>query len=455
MRHALFLFMGCLGLSGCALATGPGLGNLAAGLPSAYPHASVPQQTADLQGRWWTAFGDPKLDRLVDQVLAQNRDLAAAAILVRRARLTARLAGDPLLPHLTAGVSGEAGRDDAGSRNTFGASAAVAYEVDPFARLAAARDAARWEAAATEEDRQAAALSLVGETLQLYWSIGYLNARITSATQSLAYTRDLQRLVQAQKSAGAVSAVEVSESILSVQDQTAALSALVQQRVESRAALTLLLGGAAWPMTDELQTLPLDTLPILAAGLPADLLARRPDVRAAELRLREQLSVVQGARASFYPQISLTGAAGGSSASLSTILADPATSLGVGISLPFLNWNALSLNLKTARLDQERAVLLFRQALLAAFIDVDNALSAQQQLAAQGRALSVAQDAATRAERLYGVRYRSGAVALRIWLDAQEARRRAEIAALDNLQTRLVNQATLYQALGGAASPGP
>ncbi len=450
MRQKTCLLLVCLALAGCASAADPGLGNLTRDLPAAYPHAGVEPPASEQQGRWWTAFGDPNLDRLVEQVLAQNKDLAATAILVRRARLTARLAGDPLLPHLTAAASGEASRADTGSQNTFSASATVAYEVDLFGRLAATRDAARWEAAATEEDRQAAALSLVGETLQLYWNIGYLNARISSAGQSLAYARDLQRLVQAQKSAGAVSAVEVSEAVLSVQDQVSALSALIQQRVDSRAALTLLLGGGGWPAGGELQTLPKDDLPVLAAGLPADLLSRRPDVRAAELRLREQLAVVQGARSSFYPQISLTGSAGGGSSSLSALLADPVSSLGAGVSLPFLNWNALSLTLKTSKLDQDRAVLLFRQALLNAFIDVDNALSARQQLASQGVALQAALDAATRAERLYGVRYRSGSVALRIWLDAQEARRRAETALLENQQARLVAQAILYQTLGGA-----
>ncbi len=451
MRHTACLTLLCLGLAGCASSAGPRVGNLAADLPAAYPHGQAMSSTPALQGRWWTAFGDPNLDRLVDQVLARNNDLAAAAILVQRARLTARLAGDPLLPHLTAGGSAETSRDDAGSQNTYAASANVAYEVDLFGRLAAARDAALWEAEATDEDRQAAALSLVGETLQLYWNIGYLNARVASAAQSLAYTRDLQRLVEAQKSAGAVSAVEVNEAILSVQDQEAALSALVQQRVESRAALTLLLGGEAWPKGDEPQALPVQDPPTVAAGLPADLLARRPDLRAAERRLREQMAVIQGARASFYPQISLTGAAGGSSSSLTNVLADPVASLGGGISLPFLNWNALSLSLRTSKLDHARAVRLFRQALLSAFIDVDNALSARQQLAGQARALQTALDAATRAERLYGVRYHSGAVALRIWLDAQEARRRAQTAALDNQQSRLVNQATLYQALGGSA----
>jgi len=455
MRNRTCLFVICLCLTGCASAASPGLGDLAGDLPVAYPHARPGPQVSEPQARWWTVFGDPNLDRLVDQVLVQNHDLAAAAILVRRARLTARLAGDPLLPHLTADASGETRHDDTGSQKTYSASANVSYEVDLFGRLAAARDAARWEANATEEDRQAAALSLVGETLQLYWNIAYLNARVASAAQSLAYARDLQRLVQAQKTAGAVSAVEVSEAVLSVQDQAAALSVLVQQRVETRAALTLLLGGAIWPESDELLTLPTQDLPVLAAGLPAALLFRRPDVRAAELRLREQLAVVQGARISFYPQISLTGAAGGSSSSLSAILADPVSSLGFGVSLPFLNWTALSLSLKTSKLDQERAVLLFRQALLAAFTDVDTALSAQQQLAAQGEALQTALDAATRAERLYGIRYRSGSVALRIWLDAQEARRRAETAALDTLQSRLVNQATLYQALGGSAARRP
>lgn len=158
-------------------------------------------------------------------------------------------------------------------------------------------------------------------------------------------------------------------------------------------------------------------------------------------------------RASFYPTLGLTGTVGGSSAALSNLLANPVATLGAGITLPFLNFNQARLNIRVSEADYELAVVSFRQTLLAAFTDVDNALSARTQLAAQGEALSQSLAAARRAEQLYEVRYRAGAVPLRTWLDAQESRRGAEIAQAQNMLARLNNQVAIYQALGGDLAP--
>jgi len=436
-------------LAGCATTPAADVKGAVSSLPAAYAHAGPAAAAPAASGDWWTAFGDDRLDRVVDKALAKNNDLAAAAILVRRAQLQAGLAGDQLLPHASADGSASTSRESGRTTRAASASASVSYEADLFGRLGAERDAARWEARATAQDLEATRLALIGQTLDLYWTLGYLNARIASAEASVAYGRQVLTLVETQKAAGAVSGIELNEASQSVQSQEAALSALVQQRVETRNALALLLGGEAWPQDDEPQGLSQDALPAVAEGAPAELLARRPDLRAAELRLREATSTIDAARASFYPQITLTGSAGGSSASLSNVLADPVSTLGVGLSLPFLNWNQLSLSLKVSQADYEKAVIDFRQSLLSAFTDVDNALSAKTQLDIQGERLAASHASAAQTARLYGVRYEAGAVALRIWLDAQEAERSAETSLLDNRLSRLQNQSTLYQALGG------
>lgn len=446
---SLAVLVAAAALAGCATPSAPDVRRANAALPASYAYGDAARTVAPLSGDWWTAFGDERLDRVVDKALAKNNDLAAAAILVRRAQLQAGLAGDALLPHASADGSASTSRADGDTTRAASASARVSYEADLFGRLGAERDAARWEARATAEDLAATRLALVGQTLQTYWTLGYLNARITDAEASVGYARQVLKLVETQKAAGAVSAIELNEARQSVQSQEAALSALVQQRVETRNAMTLLLGGEAWPADDEPQGLSDAALPAVDEGVPADLLARRPDLRGAELRLREATSTIDAAKASFYPQITLTGSAGGSSASLSNVLADPVTTLGVGLSLPFLNWNQLSLSLKVSKAEYEKAVLDFRQALLSAFTDVDNALSAKTQLDVQGDRLAASYASASETARLYGVRYQAGAVALRIWLDAQESERSARNALLDNRLSRLQNQSTLYQALGG------
>ena len=147
--------------------------------------------------------------------------------------------------------------------------------------------------------------------------------------------------------------------------------------------------------------------------------------------------------------LSLTGALGGSSSALGSVLANPVATLGAGLVLPFLNQTEMRTNAAIAQTDYERAVVQFRQTLYQALADVDNALSARRQYAEQAVQLEQSLADARRAERLYEVRYRAGAVALKPWLDAQEKRRNAEIALAENRLNRLVNHATLYQALGG------
>lgn len=430
-------------LGGCATAfTAP-----AAPLPATYPHATSGAAAASTQA-WWSVFDDPRLDRLVGQVLARNNDLAAATILVRRAQLQAGIAGNALAPQGSGQVNSSVSLSNGNAQN-HSVQASVSYAADLFGKLGAERNAARWEARATAQDLEATRLTLEGTTLDLYWTLAYLNQQIASGEASVAYARRTLTLITAQHDAGAVSAIELNEARRNVETQTASQSALVQQRVETRNALALLLGGAPWPETDEPQSLSAARLPGVDPGAPADLVGRRPDLRAAEQRLRASLAGVDAARASFYPSITLTASGGGSSPELSKVLSDPTGSLGVGVTLPFLNWPALGLNLKVSKVDYERAVVLFRQSLLRAFTDVDNALSSRSQLAAQGESLEASMVAARRAEQLYGVRYKAGAVDLRTWLDAQEKARAAELAAAANRQNQLVALSTLYQALGG------
>src|SRR6185295_17988442 len=173
----------------------------------------------------------------------------------------------------------------------------------------------------------------------------------------------------------------------------------------------------------------------------------RPDLRAAELRLRESLSQIKVVRVSYYPAITLTGSVGGSSDSLSSVLAHPVETLGAGLALPFLHWNEARLNTKIAGAEYEIAANDFRKRLYTAFTEVDNALSARQQLIRQVELSRQSFEAAADVERLYEVRYRAGATPLRSWLDAQETRRSAELALSQARLTQLQNDLNLFQAL--------
>lgn len=428
--------------------------------PEAWSHGPAPGTPSTPLaegGAWWRNFNDPVLTGLVEGALARNNDLAAAAIRVRRAQYQAGLSEDQLFPQLGGSANVTRTRTLSGNRITTRNNAAeltVSYEVDLWGKLSRQRDAAEWAALATEQDRQSAALSLVGTTATLYWQTAFINQRIASSEESIAYARKTQDLVRAQYAAGGASALEMAEAEQTVASQQAAHALLVQARVEYANALAILFDAPPERTMADPARLPQYPLPEARAGVPAELLGRRPDLRASELRLRQALATVDATRASFYPPLTLTGALGSASPTLSDILQNPVGSLAAGLTLPFLQWNQMQLNIKISRADYEERVVTFRQSLYQAMADVENALSNRTQLALQAEQLDASLRAARQAESLYEVRYRAGAVPLKDWLDAQEKRRTAEIARDENMLNRLVNQVTVYQALGGDDAVG-
>ena len=221
--------------------------------------------------------------------------------------------------------------------------------------------------------------------------------------------------------------------------------------MEARHALAIIFDG---PPQGGTSTEPADLskamLPDVAAGLPADLLARRPDLRAAEFRLRSTLAATDASRASLYPTITLSGSLGGSSDSLSRLLSNPLASLAGDLALPFVQWNDLQRNIKISEAEYQQAIVTFRQTLYKALAEVEDCLSARRQYLLQAEKLERALQTARQAEELYRLRYEAGGTLLTSWLDAQEKRRQAEIAVVENRLTQLQNHINLCKALGGA-----
>ena len=421
----------------------------------AYNNANQQQIQANMYAdQWWTLFGDSQLNQLVDQVIQKNADLAVAGINLQTARLKTGLAQDQQGARVNSGVSTGHSFDlnsGDGTAKGLSVSAGVSYELDLFGKLARQTEAAKWEALATEQDLQATGQSLIGTTANLYWQLGYLNERYAVAQQSLATTQKLYELVRTQYRAGAVSGLDLTQAEQSVQSQKASLSQIEQQLVETRTALAVLLQIPVQQLNiQEPQRLPRINLPNIAAGLPADILSRRPDLQAAELRLRESLASKDATKAGYYPSMSLTGSLGSSSTSLSNLLQNPALTLGASLSLPFLQYNDMKKDLKISELDYEKAIIQYRNTLYQAFADTENALSSRteldKQVALQQRNLELAE----KTERLTQVRYKNGAIALKNVLDAQETTRNARLSLVQTKQSQYNAYVTLMQALGGS-----
>jgi NodT family efflux transporter outer membrane factor (OMF) lipoprotein len=412
-----------------------------------------------LADQWWTLFKDPQLNTLVEDVLSRNSNLAVAGINLQQARIQARQTQSQQgvrIGDARVSTGRQFSLDGDGDRST-GISLGypgLSYELDLFGKLANQTEAARWEARATEQDLQATAQSLIGTTAQLYWQLAYLNERYSVVQQNLATAQKTYDLVRVQYRAGAVSGLDLTQAEQAIQSQQATLSEIEQQRVETRTALAVLMNMPVQQLSiQEPQRLPNIALPAIAAGLPASLLSRRPDLNAAELRLRKALANKDANKASYYPSISLTGSLStgiGTSTSLSDALKNPVATLGAGLTLPFLQWNDMKRDLQVNELEYEKAILQYRQTIYEAFADVENALSNRTELTKQVELQRRNVELAEKTERLTEVRYHNGAVALKNLLDAQETTRNARLSLVQTRQNQYNAYVTLLQALGGS-----
>lgn len=407
--------------------------------------------------KWWTRFGDPTLDNLIETVLRSNNDLAAATIRVQRARLESGLVATNRTPNVTVGANANTRKDlNGGQTNTsYDATVGLSYELDLWGKLAAARDAVAWRALATEQDRQATALSLVGTTATLYWQIVFLNEQITTSQQTVTYLEQILALVQVRFDAGAASRLDIVQAEQALVAQRIEQAQLEQSRVEAHHAIGILFDESPQYRVAELASIPYTTLPEIDEGLPAELVSRRPDMRAAELRLRETLANVDQSRASFYPSFTLTGSLGSVSTTLAEVLSNPLAALGVGVTLPFVQWNTRKLTIQVSETRYEEAVVGFRQSLYRSLGEVENALSARSQLATQAGQYEQLRDLSAQAERLARVRYVAGKTGVQLWLDEQDRQRKAVTTLAQNRLNRLNNLIRLYQALGGDTVRAP
>ncbi|QTG93243.1 efflux transporter outer membrane subunit [Vibrio fluvialis] len=401
--------------------------------------------------QWWTSFGDPQLNQWVEKVLATNSDLAIATLTLKQARLEAGLATSDTYPDVSASVSGERSKplDGGDSSKSYQASLSVSYELDLWGKLSAAKDAAMWTALATQQEREATAQSLVATTAQLYWQIGYLNQRVELSNNDIKDAKETLALTQSQYRHGSVTRVNVLEAERTLAGLEATHRDYLQQRTEAVNAFAILFDQPPQDLATSIPALPDYAVPTIEAGVPADVLNRRPDVKQSLFELKSVLATKDNTDTNYFPSLTLTGALGGSSTELRKLLSDPIGTLGADLTLPFLNWNEMQLNRDITQVKYESAIISYRKTLYAALQDVDNALSAKENYEFQAEKLQKQYDSAAEVARIYKSQYEYGAIDITTLLDAQENERSAKASLLENRYNQLVNIATVYQSLGG------
>ncbi|WP_458735887.1 efflux transporter outer membrane subunit [Zobellella taiwanensis] len=440
-----------LALTGCAL---PG------GAPPPAPPLAEQWRNpagghAELDRQWWQGFGSPALNALIERALAGAPELRIAAERIAQAEAQLAASGASLFPSLNA--SGDTSRSwsdpGVGERSSLGLS--LGYELDLWGKNRAARLAADANVRASRYDYESARLSLTSAVATTWFQWLASRERLGIGEANLRLAEDNLAIVEAKYRHGASALSEVHRQRSAVLSQRASLGPLREQASQARSALAVLLGES--PQQFELADAGLMQLqlPAVAAGLPAELLARRPDLASAEAALLAADANLAAARAALLPGVSLTGSGGLASDALLS-LADPSRSLSLGASLSQVLFDGGRLRAQVRLNEARRRELAesYRQAALTALKEVEDALGNQalyREQESQQRAI-VAE--ARETLRLTELRYREGAKELLALIDAQRTLFSAEDQLASLRQSRLDAALGLYKALGGGWRAG-
>jgi len=457
MKHHAFTIVCAAMITGCSLApvyerpAAPVAATYPTGPAYAAPQAGTSQVAAADLG-WRDFLVDARLQRLVTLGLANNADLRVAMLNVERVRAQYALQRASALPQVDAQVSAGRSRTSAnGTRNNVAAGLNVAWELDFFGRLRDLNRAAQLEYLASAHARQAAEILLVAQIADQYLTLVADDALLAVTHNTLIASRAAYDIVQQQFNAGIAAELDLRLAQTTVDQAEANLAAQTRARAQAENALVLLVGQplpADLPAPLALDQQALATLP---AGLPSDLLTRRPDILQAEATLQAENANIGAARAAFFPSISLTGSAGASSPALGSLFKAGSSvwSFVPALTLPIFNGGANQANLDIARIDKDIGIVQYQQAIQTAFREVADGLAAQgtydRQLAVQQR------DAASQQRRLelQTQLYTSGLDTYQNVLNAQTALYASQTNVVTARLNQLTSQVGLYRALGG------
>ena len=461
-RAALVLLAGAT-VSGCLL--GPDYHRPTLDVPSSFREEAAAGSAAQpFDSEWWKLFGDPALTALEEQARDANQNLQLAVARVAEARATARISKSDFFPVITMDPSYQRERLSANRPVTSSGSGSatattitditvpfdLTYEIDLWGRVRRSFESATAAARASENDYRVVALTLAADVAAQYFAIRSLDAQDATLRDSVGIFADQLRLVESRFRTGIVSELDVAQARTQLATAVSQQADVRRLRAESEHALAVLCGRPASEFSVPEQPLDLRP-PEIPAGLPSELLERRPDVAEAEQNLAAANAEIGVATALFFPQVRLTGAAGLESASFEDLLKWESRiwSLGPSISVPIFEGGRLRANLGGARARYEQAVAVYRQTVLGAFRDVEDALVGVRLRAAQGDAVEEATAAAARAVFIARSQYEHGITNYLQVIIAESTHLDLELQAAQIQQQRLQSSVLLVKAIGG------
>jgi multidrug efflux system outer membrane protein len=408
---------------------------------------------------WRDFLADPRLQRLVETALANNRDLRVAMLNVAQVRAQYRIQRAALLPQVSAFADASQSRTPGSLTQTgkplvahnYSAGVSAGWEIDFFGRLQSLSDAALQQYFATAYARQAAEILLVSQVADQYLTMLALDEQLAVTRQTQATAQASYKIVMLQFDTGTGTELALRQAETVVEQANANYAAQVRARAQAENALVLLIGQAL-PI-DLPPSLPLGGQKLLAdipAGLPSDLLARRPDILQAEALLRSENANIGAARAAFFPRISLTGSLGTASATLAGLFTGGlAWSFLPSITVPIFEGGALKANLDAAKILKDIGVAQYEKSIQGAFREVADGLAARGTYDEQLGSLKKYTAAEQRRLELATFRYKNGVDTYLNVLTAQTDYYNAQLAVVSTRLQRLTTLVDLYRALGG------
>jgi NodT family efflux transporter outer membrane factor (OMF) lipoprotein len=453
-----------LALGGCASLDERQAGVMAAstvkvpGAWSASPFDAGTREPAELAA-WWRRFGDAQLELLIDTALTAAPDVRTALARLRQARAARDLAAANLYPSLgvSAGVtrsrSGTGAGGGGNSQSLYSAGFDASWEPPIFSGLADAADAARAEASAAQASLESARASLAAEVALRYVALRLAQQRLAVVRANVDSQAETLQISEWREMAGLVTRLDVEQARANLEQSRASLPGLEQTRAEAEHRLSVLTGQAPGSLRDalrEARALPAAPADI-AVGIPADTLRQRPDVRAAELRLRAEIARTAQSEADRYPSLKLSGSFNWRSAALSALTnsGNFVGSLAASLTAPLFDAGRIESRIAAQTAAQDQAFIAWESSLLTALEDVQNAMAAyangRERVDARRRAASAAAGAA----ELARAQYQAGLIDFARVLEAE----RTLLSTQDNLSSAeadvLIAVIQLYKALGG------
>ena len=468
VQRAAKLALVICGLLAAGCTVGPNYKRPSVEVPSAFkepPPAGWKDATpsdAVSKGTWWEAFGDKELNDIETQAMVANPTLQAAMARVMQARASVRITRANLFPAVTIDPSAYRERysgerenppgfpTTAYTANTITFPLDANYEVDLWGRVRRSVESARAQAQASQADYENILLTLKSDIAQNYLSLRYVDAYRAILRDNLDLQQKALELTQSRHAGGVASGLDVSEAETLLAATQATYTGLGVQRAQFEHSLALLSGKAASEFTVPEDPRRLEP-PAIPAGLPSDLLERRPDIAEAERQMASANAQIGVARAAYFPSLSLTGTLGYSSDNLVQLFNLPSTiwDVAASASQPLYAGGRISANLARARAAYDESVANYREQVLTGFKEVEDGLAGlrvlEQQEAAQNKAVA----SAKRTTEISTARYKEGLANYLEVIDAQRTVLDNEQLSVQLREMRLLTTVQLIQALGG------